>query len=102
MARADANQRILRTRATIDERILDATRRAVLELREDPRYPGLLDHLERLARSQLGADEVIERDPEGAGGIIGHLDGRRVDYTLATLADRALDQLGDDIERLWT
>jgi hypothetical protein len=78
------------------------TRRAVLDLRADPRYPALLDHFEQVARRQLGADAVIERDPDGVGGIVAHQGDRRVDYSLAALADRALDTLGDDIERLWT
>lgn len=99
-ARADAQQHLLRTRAVIVARLVDATHRAAQDLRDDPRYCDLLDHFERLARDQLGPDAEIERDPDIVGGIVAHCGSRRVDYSLAALADRALDQLGDEIERM--
>jgi len=100
--RADAHGLVLRTRSTIAGRLVDATHRTVLNLRDDPRYPALLDQLEDLAHRQLGPNAAIERAPEQRGGIVARHEGRRVDYTLAALADRALAQLGDDIEGLWT
>ncbi|MDH4277174.1 MAG: V-type ATP synthase subunit E family protein [Acidimicrobiia bacterium] len=101
-ARAGAHRHILRTKGDVTHRLTLATHQAVLDLRSDPRYPDLLAHLERLARSQLGPDAEIERDPEGLGGVIGRHGSRRVDYTLPALGDRALNQLGDDTEQLWT
>ena len=101
-ARAGAHQHILRTKADITRRLAVATHEAVLDLRSDPRYPDLLAHLERLARSQLGPDAEIDRDPDGVGGAIGRHGPRRVDYTLPALGDRALNQLGDYTEQLWT
>lgn len=101
-ARAGAHQHVLQTKADIARRLVDATHQAVRDLPSDPRYPDLLVHLERLARNQLGPDVEIERDPDGFGGVIGRHGSRRVDYTLPALGDRALNQLGDDTEQLWT
>jgi vacuolar-type H+-ATPase subunit E/Vma4 len=101
-ARADHHRVILSTQAAIRTRVLDATRRAAFDMRADSRYPALLDRLEASARTQLGADAVIERDPEGLGGVIATRGDRRVDYTLSALADRALDLLADDVALVWT
>ncbi len=68
-------------------------------MRDDPRYPALLDHFEAVAREQLGDDAVIERDPIPGGGIVAELGSRRVDYTLPQLADRALEVLADEVAR---
>lgn len=92
---------VLAAKEQLRRRLVDDVHDAALELREDPRYPLLLDHLEALAVRQLGDDAVIERDPEGAGGLIARTDLRRVDYRLASLADRALDALADEVGALW-
>jgi hypothetical protein len=63
-----------------------------------------LDHLETLARAQLG-DMValtIERDPEPYGGIFAVAGSHQVDYRLPILADRALDAMADEVASLWT
>ena len=99
--RADCHEQVLDARAAIRDRVVDTARRAVLDLRDDARYPDLLDQLESQARHQLGPDAVIDRDPEGLGGVIARYRDQRVDYTLVTLADRALAVLGDEVEQLW-
>jgi len=70
-------------------------------LRDDPRYPALLDQLESMARAQLGEDAVIERDPNPDGGLVARAGTRRVDYRLPVLAERALDDLSDEVAELW-
>ena len=87
--------------ATRVELIADL-RSQVMRLREDDRYPQLLDNLEAAARRQLGADAVIERDPEMGGGVIGRAGGRSVDYTLPVLADRAMGAFGQEMAALWS
>ena len=77
------------------------SREAVLRLREDSRYPALLDRLARTAREQLGPDAEVEVDPPGLGGVIGRTGRVSVDYTLPALADRAIASLGDELESLW-
>lgn len=100
-ARAESHRRILLTKETIRARALDAAHRAALAMREDPRYPALLDHLETTALGQLGVDAFVERDPDGVGGVVATQGERRVDYTLAALVDRALDRRSDELAGLW-
>ena len=101
-ATSGAHQAILQTQEALRQQLVDQTRRSVVAMRSDPRYPALLDQLEALARHQLGAEAVIDRDPESGGGLIAVSGSRRVDYTLRTLADRAVDALGDEVALLWT
>jgi hypothetical protein len=54
------------------------------------------------ARRDLGADAAVEVDPANAGGVRAACGSRRVDYTLPTLADRCLDDLGPALRRLWS
>ena len=101
-ARAGAHDAVLRASARAHDRLVEAAHAAATEMRHDPRYPALLDHFESVARSQLGDDAVIERDPTPDGGIVAELGSRRVDYSLPLLADRALDILADEVAGSWT
>lgn len=83
------------------EKLQRQAREAVLGLRQDTRYPELLDRLERAAREQLGPDVELERDPSGLGGVIGRNGTASVDYTLPALADRAIAALDEELEQLW-
>ena len=91
----------LRAQSRQVEELQRRSREAVLLLREDSRYPELLDCLARMARGQLGPDAELEVDPPGLGGVIGRKERVSVDYTLPALADRAIASLGDELERLW-
>lgn len=99
--RNDTHRDILRAKHDIHRRLVEAARAAALSLQDDPRYPRLLEAIEQLARDRLGPDVEIERDPAGRGGIIGTAGSHSVDYTLPTLADRALGSLADDMAELW-
>jgi vacuolar-type H+-ATPase subunit E/Vma4 len=99
--RNDGHRVVLTTQQQLRQQLIGEVHSAAQDLRADPRYGALLDHLETLARSQLGDDVVVERDPEPDGGIIAEAGSRRVDYRLASLADRALDILADDVAELW-
>ena len=77
------------------------SREAVLRLREDSRYPELLERLARAAREQLGPDAEVELDPPGLGGVIGRARRTSVDYTLPALVDRVIESLGDELESIW-
>ena len=101
-ARADAHATMLGVREELRRRLLDAVRDAAMQLRDDVRYPALLDHLEAMARDQLGPEARLERDPAGAGGVVAVAGARRVDYTLPALAERALREHGDEVASLWT
>lgn len=99
--RSDSHRAVLDTEAQLGQRLLDEVHTAARALRGEPRYPALLDHLESLARSQLGDGAVIDRDPEPDGGIVAKAGPRRVDYRLVALADRAIDTLADEVAELW-
>jgi vacuolar-type H+-ATPase subunit E/Vma4 len=103
LARAgnDNHREVLSTREQIRQELINEVRSAARDLRHDPRYPALLDHLETLARSQLGDEAVITRDLDTDGGIVAETGRRRVDYRLPLLADRALDHLADEVAELW-
>jgi vacuolar-type H+-ATPase subunit E/Vma4 len=101
-ARREAHLAIQQARADLRRQLVDRVHTAAEGMRDDPRYPALLDHLEDLARSQLGDDAVIQRDPVPGGGIVATAGGRRVDYRLHVLADRALDAIADDVDVLWS
>jgi vacuolar-type H+-ATPase subunit E/Vma4 len=98
---AETDRRILATRAQLRQRLVAAARDAVGDLRGHPRYRDLLDRLEDLARSQLGDGATVDRDPAPDGGVTAAVGNRRVDYTLAALADRALDDLADEVAAPW-
>ena len=103
--RATATRRAREIRLRAQSRQIEElqlrSREAVLHLREDGRYPELLDHLARAAREQLGPDAEVEVDPQGLGGVIGREGKASVDYTLPALAGRAIASLGDELESLW-
>ena len=56
-------------------------------------------HLRVIARAELGAAAVVREHPDG--GVVAQAPGRRVDLRLATLAERAVDTLGPEVEPLW-
>lgn len=98
---SEAHRHLLETRALCYARFHDALQSATMDLRHHPRYPELLDHLEGLARRQLGDSCTIDRDPSPAGGVLAREGPRRADYTLPVLAERAFRLLGADVEELW-
>ena len=98
-ARRQARAVVLRAqRAAYDELRL-RSRAAAARLRTEPGYPALLDRLTALARAELGAAAVVREHPDG--GVVAEAPGRRVDLRLATLAERAVDTLGPQVEPLW-
>jgi vacuolar-type H+-ATPase subunit E/Vma4 len=103
--RAGAGRRAREVRLAAQRDLVEELRRrarqTVLQLRERPGYPELLERLSDAARSQLGEDAELVVDPPGRGGVIGRLGDVSVDYTLPAIADREIDDLGLELERLW-
>lgn len=97
-----ARETVLAARRGLVDELRIRARRAVLELREEPQYPALLERLSSAARAQLGRDTELEVDPPGRGGVIGRSRNASVDYTLPAMADRAVDGIGRGLERLWS
>jgi vacuolar-type H+-ATPase subunit E/Vma4 len=98
-ARRQSRATVLGAQRAAFEELRGRSRDAVRRLREQPDYPVLLDRLRALVRSELGADAHIREDP--VGGIVGESPARRLDCTLDALAERAVDQLGAEVDGLW-
>jgi vacuolar-type H+-ATPase subunit E/Vma4 len=81
------------------EALRQRSRAAAQALREDPCYPRLRRRLAVLARERVGADAVTSDAP--GGGVIAVAPGRRADYSLGALAERAVEELGAEVEGLW-
>jgi vacuolar-type H+-ATPase subunit E/Vma4 len=91
--------RLRAQRALIDE-LRSRARDAALKLPGQPGYERLLERLGETARLQLGSDAELERDPAGAGGLVGRAGRRSVDYTLPALVDRIIAGLGEELDGL--
>lgn len=98
-ARRDAHTAVLEAQAELRRQLIERVRSASANIRDDPRYQRLVDHLVALAREQLGDDAEITHDPDG--GIVASSGSLRVDYRLAALADRAVDAAAEEVAALW-
>jgi vacuolar-type H+-ATPase subunit E/Vma4 len=103
--RATATRKAREIRLRAQQRQIEELRQRALEAvaraRDDARYPALLERLAAQVRDQLGPAAEVVVDPEGLGGVIGRRGRTSVDYTLPALVERAMDDLGGDLERLW-
>lgn len=96
-----ARETVLAARRGLVDELRGRSRRAVLELRGQPGYTELLERLAAAARAQLGDDAELVVDPPDRGGVAARRGDASVDYTLPTMADRAIDAMGAHLERLW-
>lgn len=99
-ARRQARAVVLAARRETYEELRAQVLRELRTLRTDPGYDSWRDALRDRVHADLGADAVVSEHPDG--GVTGRVAGRRVEYTLVGLADRALDALGSDVEGLWS
>ncbi len=109
VAEREAHRRRSRARRRARERVLAAQREAleqvrdgaVARLREQAGAGELDDLFDRQtcrARELLGDDAVIEA---GTDGLVARAAGRSVDERFGTLVDRAMEDLGAELEVLW-
>ena len=75
-------------------------RATVTALQAAPAYDRLRVRLAAQARQLAGPGAVVTEAPEG--GVVAVAAGRRWDLSLPALAERAVDALGPEVERLWT
>ncbi len=101
LERTLARMEVLAARREAYDQLRHRARAAALALRSEAGYGELLEHLAAAARRDLGFEAELEIDPPQEGGVRASADGRRVDYTLAALADRCVDDLGAGLKRLW-
>jgi hypothetical protein len=98
-ARREARSTVLGAQRAAYEELRRRGEAAARALRTGPGYPALVASLSACARAELGPAAVIREHPDG--GVVAEVPGRRLDATLAALADRALDGLGPDVQGLW-
>jgi hypothetical protein len=71
---------------------------AATAFRKRPEYRRLLDNLEASAKHRLGTVAEIVRDGSDGGGVRARAGKRSLDYTLTSLAVRALDDVLAGVE----
>ncbi len=99
-ARRQERAIVLAAQRAAYEQLRAGARAAVRGLRGDTAYQPLLERLGAVARERLGPGAVVREHPDG--GVVAEVAGRRLSLTLDAAAERAVDALGRDVERLWT
>lgn len=120
-ARGRARATVLRAHREAYQQLREASRAATRELCAQPGYPQLLRRLRSAAQARLDratgepaftsepastgrpvtAGQPGAAGPAGDSTLVAEAGGRRVDYSLDGFADRAVDALGTEVERLW-
>jgi hypothetical protein len=95
-AGAQARSLLLATRRDEYVALRRAARSAVAQLREAPDYPALRERMVAAVRRVLGPDAQV--DEVDGGGVIATAPGRRVDYSLASVADQVVDEVAAELE----
>lgn len=98
--RREARRIELAARQDVWDQLRDRARAAVTALRADPGYDRLRDRLAAQARQLAGPGGAVTEAAEG--GVVAVAAGRRWDLSLPALAEREVDALGQEVERLWT
>ena len=99
--RRRARRTVLEAKRAAYEDMIARVRAGAAAMRTEPSYHHLMKGLERAARRRFGDAANVVTEPAPAGGIVAHLDGRRVDYSLPALAEWSVGELGAEVERLW-
>lgn len=111
LARREMDRRRARAQREARREVLRAQRQCLDDLRhaalatlrergeQDPEVVALLERTTAVARSQLGGDPEFEQAREG--GFLARSGSHRVDYRFSALVDRAIDDLGAEVEWLW-
>lgn len=97
--RRRAHETVLRQQSALRLELQEQTRRAAVALRDDPRYPALLEALSRRCRELLGPETTVEESADG--GIQGHAGSRMVDLSLPVIAAETLESMGSEVSALW-
>lgn len=92
---------VLAAQQAVYEELRQRVHTDVMALREEPEYPELLERLAAAAHRDLGEGAELEIDPPGRGGVEARAGSRQVDYTLPSLAERCLQNVGPALARLW-
>jgi vacuolar-type H+-ATPase subunit E/Vma4 len=97
--RREARDVVLSVRRDLYDELRRASRDAARALRDSPDYPQILRLLTERAVAAMGADVAVQESPDG--GVVAVAGSRRLDLSLPVLAEREVDRLGSEVERLW-
>lgn len=97
--RREARDVVLATQRELYDKLRRASRDAARALRNDPDYPEILRRLTERAITAMGPGASVRESPDG--GVLAEAGSRRLDLSLPALADRQVDRLGAEVERLW-
>jgi vacuolar-type H+-ATPase subunit E/Vma4 len=75
--------------------------RVALAIRQDSRFPVLLERLGHAAQRQLGPGAAVEIDRDGDRGVTATRKDRRVEWSLGAIVEAGLTGMGPGIGDLW-
>jgi vacuolar-type H+-ATPase subunit E/Vma4 len=97
--RREARDVVLSVQRDLYDELRRASRDAAQALRDSPDYPEILRRLTEGAVAAMGQAAAVQESPDG--GIVAEAGSRRLDLSLPVLAEREVDRLGAEVERLW-
>ncbi|MGW7680884.1 hypothetical protein ACWGID_09120 [Kribbella sp. NPDC054772] len=98
--RREARQAVLSVQRELYDELRRRCRAAAAALVDHPEYDVLRRRLANRARTQLGPAATVGE--ASAGGVLASARSERLDLSLPTLADRALNRSGAEMADLWT
>ncbi|UWX98384.1 hypothetical protein N2K95_06965 [Arthrobacter zhaoxinii] len=98
-ARRQARRTVLAEQEHLRSLLAEHVQNQVREVRRDPRYPQILRRLTAQADRILGPMASVTESHKG--GVIGTAGSRRLDLSLSTLAEQALEDHAGEVRRLW-
>lgn len=101
-ARREARAVVLGAHREAYEALRRQVRATLSGLQDEPGWHTLRERLVERARADLGAAGPTHVGEPRGGGVLAEAGGRRAVYALEALADRAVDDLGVEVEALWT
>jgi vacuolar-type H+-ATPase subunit E/Vma4 len=97
--RREARDVVLSVQRDLYDELRRASRDAARALRDSSDYPEILRRLTKRAVAAMGPEAAMQESPDG--GIVAVAGSRRLDLSLPVLAEREVDRLGSEVERLW-
>jgi vacuolar-type H+-ATPase subunit E/Vma4 len=97
--RLEARAEVLAAQSAAYEGLRSTVHSRVVALVDEPGFEHVRARFEERARAQLGAGVAVARGSDGT--LVAELGDLRITLDLRTVADRALQDLGDEVEGLW-
>jgi len=98
-ARRRARSQVLAAQRAAYDDLVAAARAGVQELIDDEHWPQMRDALAQRVRDALGPDAEVDVVPDG---VVGRNGPRMLDLRLPALADAQVQELGPQLQSLWS